>query len=240
MTVNHNSGSVLSAVGVSAGYAAGRVLHGISFEVRAGDVIALIGRNGVGKTTLLRCIMGLIKPDCGRIEFLGAPLAGPASAIASSGIAYVPQGRDIFSDFTVRENLFMGAQRAKKGVAAERFDSVLEYFPALRAHLDRRGGVLSGGQQQQLAIGRALMGAPKLLLLDEPTEGIQPNIVAHISDILGRVHESLGLPIIIVEQNLKFAMGRANRFLCMQKGSIAACGDIGELSEDVIAKYLRV
>jgi urea transport system ATP-binding protein len=184
--------------------------------------------------------MALNKLDEGKISLFGAPLPKSTAAVSAAGIAYVPQGRDIFPDFTVRENLLMGAHSAKKEETQERFATVLEYFPALLPHLSRRGGVLSGGQQQQLAIGRALMTSPKLLLLDEPTEGIQPNVVSQIAEILDRIRGSLKIPIIIVEQNLKFAMRHADRFLCMQKGQIVVQGKNSELTDDVIAKYLKV
>jgi urea transport system ATP-binding protein len=231
---------ILKVENLSASYGTSRVLHGISFAIGQEDIVALIGRNGVGKTTLLKCLMGVIRPDGGSLQFGGSTAWRPIHAMSAAGIAYVPQGRDIFSDFTVRENLRIGAINEKKAVVAERFAQVLEYFPALVPHLERKGGVLSGGQQQQLAIGRALMSAPKLLLLDEPTEGIQPNVVAQIADILELVHQTAHLPILLVEQNLKFALRYANRFICMQRGQIVAEGASGDLTEAIIDKYLKV
>jgi urea transport system ATP-binding protein len=231
---------ILSTEGISASYETSRILHNISFNVHSDDIIALIGRNGVGKTTLLKCIAGINKLDAGTINFLGSSQRKSIHSLSVRGMAYVPQGREIFPDFTVRENLEFGAVNEKKQIVAERLAQVFEYFPALVTHLDRKGGVLSGGQQQQLAIGRALMSNPKLLLLDEPTEGIQPNIVAQIADILDLVHKKMRLPIIVVEQNLKFAMKCANRFICMQKGQIVAAGATDALTEEIIDKYLKV
>ncbi|MDR2133296.1 MAG: ABC transporter ATP-binding protein [Clostridiales Family XIII bacterium] len=231
---------VLVATDVSSGYGFGRVLHGVSFHVSASEIVALIGRNGVGKTTLLRTIMALNRLDGGEISLFGLPLPKATYAVSGTGIAYVPQGRDIFSDFTVRENLLMGAHSSKKKEIPAILERVLSYFPALSSHLNRCGGVLSGGQQQQLAIGRALMTTPRLLLLDEPTEGIQPNIVSQIAEILDRIREEMKISIIIVEQNLKFAMRHADRFLCMQKGRIVVRGNIDELTDDIIGKYLKV
>jgi len=231
---------VLEVSDICSGYGTSRIIHGVSFSVSGGEIVAVIGRNGVGKTTLLRTIMGLNRLDEGEIRLFGSALPKTTAAISMAGIAYVPQGRDIFSDFTVKDNLLMGAHSAAKEDVQARFEMVLEYFPALTPHLSRRGGVLSGGQQQQLAIGRALMTGPRLLLLDEPTEGIQPNIVSKIAEILDRIRENMKLPIIIVEQNLKFAMRHADRFLCMQKGQIVVQGRNDELSDEVINKYLKV
>lgn len=234
------SEAILRVTDIHASYSGSKVLHGLSFAIHQSDIVALIGRNGVGKTTCLKCLTGIVKPDWGEVSFLGEAGKSSIHDRANAGLAYVPQGRDIFSDFTVRENLMFGAVGAKKETALASFEKVMECFPSLEAHLGRKGGLLSGGQQQQLAIGRALMREPKLLLLDEPTEGIQPNIVSHIADILMRVHEEMKLPIIIVEQNLKFAMKYANRFLCMQKGSIVAEGTNEELTDEIIDKYLKV
>ncbi|MDR3278699.1 MAG: ABC transporter ATP-binding protein [Oscillospiraceae bacterium] len=231
---------ILEVENLSASYGTSRALRDISFQIGREDIVALIGRNGVGKTTLLKCLMGVLRPDSGVLRFCGGTERRSAHAMSAAGVAYVPQGREIFSDFTVRENLRIGAINEKKAVVDARFEQILAYFPALIPHLERKGGVLSGGQQQQLAIGRALMSEPKLLLLDEPTEGIQPNVVAQIADILERVHKTARLPILLVEQNLKFAMRYANRFICMQKGRIVAEGASGELTDELIDKYLKV
>lgn len=231
---------ILNVNNIQTSYGTSKVLHGISFQISKGDIIALIGRNGVGKTTLLKAIMGINKLDVGAISFCNKNHNKYVHMISKAGIAYVPQGREIFSDFTVRENLEFGAINEENEIVKERFEKIMEYFPALKDHLERKGGVLSGGQQQQLAIGRALMSNPKLLLLDEPTEGIQPNVVANIADILYRVHNEMNLPIVIVEQNLKFAMKYANKFICMQKGLVVAKGLKEELTEEIIDQYLKV
>ncbi|MDR2357489.1 MAG: ATP-binding cassette domain-containing protein [Oscillospiraceae bacterium] len=232
---------ILRAEDISASYNKSRVINGVSFELRYGDKLALLGRNGVGKTTLLCCIMGIVKLDGGAIQFFNERKTRfSAYEISSLGVAYVPQGREIFADFTVRQNLEFGGVTLNKFDMRARFEMALEYFPALREHLSRKGGVLSGGQQQQLAIARALMSGPRLLLLDEPTEGIQPNIVAEIAEILNRVHREMHLPMILVEQNLKFAFRVANRYAVMQKGAIAASGAGAELPGEVIDKYLTV
>lgn len=232
--------TILEATDLRTSYGTSKVLHGVSLSIDRGDVIALIGRNGVGKTTLLKCLMGINRLDTGTVLFEQKKAESSIHGMSKAGIAYVPQGREIFSDFTVRENLEFGAVNENKDEIEKRFVKIMEYFPALKPHLERRGGVLSGGQQQQLAIGRALMSSPKLLLLDEPTEGIQPNVVAGIADILSRVHREMNLPIVIVEQNLKFAMKHANRFVCMQKGQIVAEGTKEELTQEMIDRYLKV
>jgi urea transport system ATP-binding protein len=232
---------ILRAESVSASYNKSRVINEVSFELRYGDKLALLGRNGVGKTTLLCCIMGIVKLDGGVMQFFNERRTRFSPyEISTLGVAYVPQGREIFADFTVRENLEFGGITLNKFDAGTRFEEVLEYFPALRDHLPRKGGVLSGGQQQQLAIARALMSRPRLLLLDEPTEGIQPNIVAEIAEILNRVHREMHLPMILVEQNLKFAFRVANRYMVLQKGALAASGDGAELPQEVVDRYLKV
>lgn len=195
---------------VSVGYGAGPIVSNVSFTINEDDLMIILGRNGVGKTTLLKGLIGIL-PIKGNLQFDDKNITRySASKRSRNGLAYVPQGREIFPDLTVEENLQMGAL-AHKVDYQKKIDEVLEYFPILKEHMKRKGGVLSGGQQQQLAIARAFMGEPSLLMLDEPTEGIQPNIVSHISSILQQYHVKKKIPIIIVEQNLKFARKLGNK-----------------------------
>ena len=199
-----------------------------------------MGRNGMGKTTLLKCIMGLQHVRSGGIEFDGSDLLrGPAEQRARLGIGYVPQGREIFSQLTVEENLRVGLGVRKNG-ARTIPGRIFELFPVLKKMLNRRGGDLSGGQQQQLAIGRALVLEPKLLILDEPTEGIQPNIVHEIGDIILRLNKEEGLTVLLVEQKLPFARRVASEFCILDKGRRVAAGEIGELTDQVVQSYLSV
>ncbi|WP_094606560.1 High-affinity branched-chain amino acid transport ATP-binding protein LivF [Sporomusa silvacetica DSM 10669] len=231
---------MLEICNVSVNYGQSRVVNNVSFQVEPLEKMVILGRNGVGKTTLLKSIIGLLPLQNGKIILNNEDLSGlKAYERAISGVAYVPQGREIIPHLTVRENLELAALAHTKEIT-QRMEEVFEYFPILTEHLHRKGGVLSGGQQQQLAIGRALMSHPQALLLDEPTEGIQPNVVAEIANILIRIHRKMLIPIIIVEQNLKFARKLADRFVVMQKGEIVASGKSGELTDEIIHKYLTV
>ncbi|MCF0153347.1 ATP-binding cassette domain-containing protein [Megasphaera sp.] len=224
---------------VSVGYGAGPVVSNVSFTINEDDLMIILGRNGVGKTTLLKGLIGIL-PIKGNLQFGDKNITKySASKRSRNGLAYVPQGREIFPDLTVEENLQMGAL-AHKVDYQKKLDEVLEYFPILKEHMKRKGGILSGGQQQQLAIARAFMGEPSLLMLDEPTEGIQPNIVSHISSILQQYHVKKKIPIIIVEQNLKFARKLGNKFLMIQKGSIVAQGPISKLTDELSIRYLSI
>ncbi|MDQ0203200.1 ATP-binding cassette domain-containing protein [Pectinatus haikarae] len=224
---------------ISVSYGAGNIVADISFSVNKDDRLFILGRNGVGKTTLLKGIMGIL-PIKGTLYFKEQNITKYSAARRSQkGIAYVPQGREIFPDLTVAENLEMGALYHKVDYE-KKLREILEYFPILTEHMVRKGGVLSGGQQQQLAIARALMGEPDILMLDEPTEGIQPNIVTHISDILMLYHKEKHIPVIIVEQNLKFAKKLGSKFVIIQKGSIVKAGKIEELTDEISVKYLSV
>lgn len=220
-------------------YGQSHTLWDVDLEVAEGTCMCLMGRNGVGKTTLLKTIMGGLKTASGQIRFKGRELTTlPQSARARSGIGLVPQGREIFSQLTVEENLLVGLA-GKPGSKAQIPERIFNLFPVLKEMLHRRGGDLSGGQQQQLAIGRALMSEPKMLILDEPTEGIQPNIVKQIGDILLRLNEE-GLSILLVEQKLPFARRIAKQFCILDRGRRVAGGAMSELSDDLIAKYLVV
>ena len=226
---------------VHVSYGKSKVINGVDFSMEITDKVALLGRNGVGKTTLLKSLIGILPVESGTITYEGNVINKKNSYERStSGIAYVPQGREIIPDFTVRENLELGGVSLKKSIVKDRIEEVLNYFPALKVHYIRKGGVLSGGLQQQLAISRALMSHPRILLLDEPTEGIQPNIVAEIADILNKVHTDLNLGIILVEQNMNFAFKICDSYILMQKGQIVNRGKNGELTDEIVRKYLTV
>ncbi|MGN0436372.1 MAG: urea ABC transporter ATP-binding subunit UrtE [Wujia sp.] len=226
---------------VHVSYGKSKVINGVDFSMEITDKVALLGRNGVGKTTLLKSMIGILPVGEGEIIYEDKVINKKSSyERAHTGIAYVPQGREIISDFSVKENLELGGISLNKALVKDRMEEVLNYFPALKVHYNRKGGVLSGGLQQQLAISRALMSHPKILLLDEPTEGIQPNIVAEIADILNRVHEDLNLGIILVEQNLKFAFKICDSYVLMQKGKVVSQGKEEDLTDEVIKKYLTV
>jgi len=213
------------------------VLQGVSFDVPEGAVTALLGRNGVGKTTLLRTLMGLVPAKSGKIAYDTRDLTHvPPYDRARAGIGYVPQGREIFPSLTVEENLMVGRLALGKRDMPER---VLALFPVLKTMLRRRGGDLSGGQQQQLAMGRALALDPKLLILDEPTEGIQPNIVAEIGDVITRLSEE-GVTVLFVEQKLAFARRVARSFAILDRGRAVATGAIGDLTDDLVRRHLTV
>ena len=232
--------SLLRIRGLNQSYGGSHTLWDIDLDVAVGTRLCLIGRNGTGKTTLLKCIMGLIPVTSGEIAFAGMDLRSlPAESRARLGVAYVPQGREIFPQLTVEENLKIGLaarQDRQRGIPVQ----VFELFPVLKQMLKRRGGDLSGGQQQQLAMGRALVLEPRLLILDEATEGIQPNIVQEIGDIILRLNRETGVTVLLVEQKLPFARRVASEFLILDKGRSVGGGTIGELSEDDIRQHLSV
>ena len=220
-------------------YGESHTLWDVDLDVLPGTCTCLMGRNGVGKTTLLQSIMGLLPVRSGTIFFEGNELAGkPAELRARKGIGYVPQGREIFTQLSVEENLRVALLARDDGLR-EIPEYIFEIFPVLKQMLNRRGGDLSGGQQQQLAIGRALSISPKLLILDEPTEGIQPNIVHEIGDIIIRLNQE-GLTILLVEQKLPFARRVAQNFCILDKGRDVATDAMENLGEDVINRYLKV
>jgi urea transport system ATP-binding protein len=230
---------MLSAQGVNQYYGGSHTLWDIDLDVKAGDCLCLMGRNGVGKTTLLKVIMGLLPATSGKVRFEDTDLLGkPPEARARAGIGFVPQGREIFSSLTVEENLKIGRLNrgaGKRGIP----ERVLELFPALKNMLKRRGGDLSGGQQQQLAMGRALALDPKLLILDEPTEGIQPNVVAEIGDVITKLAAD-GVTVLLVEQKLAFARRVAKSFCILDRGRSVAAGSIAELTDDLVHRHLQV
>lgn len=225
-------------------YGETQVLWDIQMRINEGQTVSLIGRNGVGKTTLLKSMIGLLKPKKGTITFRDQDITKfPPEVRAWAGIAYVPQGREIFGQLTVRENLLLGLEAKKgisKGKGEEIFEEVITLFPMLRKFMDRRGGDLSGGQQQQLAIARALVSEPKLLLLDEPTEGIQPSIVLEIEEVIHAIKQKRETAILLVEQSLDFALGVADYFYVLEKGRIVTQGETELMDEDVVKKYLVI
>jgi urea transport system ATP-binding protein len=231
---------MLTIKGLNQFYGGSHTLWDVDLSVPSGERMCLMGRNGMGKTTLLKCIMGLLPAAGGSVTFEGIDLSKrPVEDRARLGIAYVPQGREIFSHLTVEENLRVGLSARKNGRRTIP-DRVFHLFPVLKKMLRRYGGDLSGGQQQQLAIGRALVLEPKLLILDEPTEGIQPNIVHEIGDIVLKLNEQEDLTILLVEQKLPFARRVASRFSILDKGRQAAAGPIAELSDQVVRAHLSV
>lgn len=218
------------------------VLRGIGMNVARGERIAVMGRNGMGKTLLVKTIMGLVAPSSGRIRFDGTDIAGlPTHRISNLGIAYVPQGREIFGDFSVLDNLRMGVI-GKPHLRSVSFDQVFEWFPILAERRNQRAGTMSGGQMQQLAIGRALVGRPKLLLLDEPSEGIQPSIVHEIALTLRRICIEEELTVIVIEQNTEMVEHLASKVVFIEKGVIVNEVDIGDLTgnQALIERYLGV
>ena len=218
-------------------YGSSHTLWDAELTVPEGGCVCLMGRNGVGKTTLLKVIMGLLPSRSGSIKFGGKEIAGLKPERRSRlGIGYVPQGREIFADLSVEENLRVGL--AAKGARALP-DKIFTLFPVLKKMLGRRGGDLSGGQQQQLAIGRALASDPKLIILDEPCEGIQPNIVHEIGDVITQLNGE-GIAVLLVEQKLPFARRVARTFCMMDRGRTVATGAIGELNDDIVRQHLVV
>ena len=221
-------------------YGESHILRNVDLEVAAGQVVCLMGRNGVGKTTLLKSVMGLLPVRSGSVTLKGADLTGEAPhRRARAGIGYAPQGREIFPHLTVHENLKIALEASRNGRRTIP-DEVFQLFPALKDMLRRRGGDLSGGQQQQLAIGRALVSKPDVLLLDEPTEGIQPNIIQEIEAVLRKLRERGDVAILLVEQYLAFAGRIADSFCVMEKGQIVTRGPIRELTEEVVKRHLAV
>lgn len=220
-------------------YGGTRILWNLNLEVEEGSCTCIMGRNGVGKTTLLKCLMGQLPISDGEILLNGEPLHKKAAHHrAHAGIAYVPQGRDIFPRLSVEENLRIGLP-VRKDKAKQIPEKIFELFPVLKDMLNRRGGDLSGGQQQQLAIGRALVIEPEVLILDEPNEGIQPNIVQQIGDVITRLNEE-GLTVILVEQKLGFARRIGREFRLMKKGHVVAADAMANLNDDLIRQHLAV
>ena len=228
--------------GLNTYYGESHILRDVDLTLKAGEMVCLIGRNGVGKTTLLKSLIGLLRPRRGEIVFNGIYLDRQAPhQRARAGLGYVPQGREIIPQLTVEENLKLGLEALPGGLVRQQgIDPfVYDLFPILKDFLPRKGGDLSGGQQQQLAIARALLGKPKLLLLDEPTEGIQPNIVRDIESAVRQIISQTGISVLLVEQHLHFVR-QADRYYAMQRGGIVASGPTQELSQAVVDQFLSV
>jgi urea transport system ATP-binding protein len=228
--------------GLNVYYGESHILRNVDLSVAPGQMACLIGLNGVGKTTLLKSIIGLVPQRSGRIELAGGDCGGlPPHRRARAGIGYVPQGREIIPQLSVRENLLLGLESLPGGMARNRHIDplVFELFPVLEKFLARRGGDLSGGQQQQLAIARALLGKPRLLLLDEPTEGIQPSVVLDIQRAVGRIIRETGISVLLVEHHASFVR-QSDWYYAMQKGGIVASGATADLSQEMIHRFLSV
>jgi urea transport system ATP-binding protein len=231
---------MLELADISASIQGSRILRGVNLLVPDHSLVCLMGRNGVGKTTTLKSILGLVKTDAGAVQFDGRDLAAlQPEERARLGLAYVPQGRDIFPNLTVWENLKISL--VIHGAKANgQVDRVLQLFPILKEMLPRKGGVLSGGQQQQLAIARALLTGPKLLILDEPTEGIQPNIIDQIGETLLKIKQEGRISILLVEQYLDFCLGVGDSFYIMDRGAIVAHGPMSDMNETLVRQHLTV
>jgi urea transport system ATP-binding protein len=231
---------MLNVAGLTLHYGASQILRGVDLDVGPGEVACVLGRNGVGKTSLLRAIIGHRPISGGSIRFDGRDVAGMKPyERAALGIGYVPQGREIFPLLSVRENLETGFAPLKRGECTIPED-VFELFPVLNSMLHRRGGDLSGGQQQQLAIGRALVTRPRLLVLDEPTEGIQPSIIKDIGRAIAYLRDKRGMAILLVEQYFDFARELADRFVLMERGEVVERGDHHDLGHEKIRKRLAI
>jgi urea transport system ATP-binding protein len=231
---------LLEVQGIDTFYGASHILHSLSLGLDSGEIKCILGRNGAGKTTLLRSIIGLTPPRAGQVSFKGQDITRMrVNRRSRLGIGYVPQGREIFPDITVMDNLQLGLVARLDGMRRVP-DEIFDFFPMLKPLLGRKGGLLSGGEQQQLAIARALVAGPELLLLDEPTEGVQPSIVEEIERIVKRVHREKKLTILLVEQKLDFAKSVAQEFTIMLKGRVAREANMAGLTDDVVREYLTI
>lgn len=234
--------TILRVSGLNVYYGESHILRNVDLQIPEGEMVCLIGRNGVGKTTFLKTVIGLLQQKSGSIDYGDRPLLSqPPYQRARAGIGYVSQGRDIIPQLTVKENLLLGMEALPGGLSRNRHIDplVFDLFPILEQFLGRKGGDLSGGQQQQLAIARALLGKPKLLLLDEPTEGIQPSIILDIERAVQRIMRETGISVLLVEQHLHFVR-QSNFYYAMQRGGIVASGPISSLSDAVVKEFLTV
>ncbi|MCM3650301.1 urea ABC transporter ATP-binding subunit UrtE [Metabacillus litoralis] len=227
---------------LQAGYDETMILRNVHLDISKGKIVGLLGRNGVGKTTLVKVLMGLLPVNGGNVQFQGKDLKKERPEHrARAGISYVPQGREIFSDLSIRENLLLGMEAVRKSERSNTIpEEIFRWFPVLAEMINRKGGDLSGGQQQQLAIARALISNPKLLLLDEPMEGIQPSIVQLIQDVLVQIANEKEIAILLVEHNLDVVLSCAESFYILDKGQMVMSGRCDEINEDDLQKHLSV
>lgn len=232
---------MLSVENINQYYGGSHTLRGVSITADLGRCTALLGRNGVGKTTLLKCMMGVLPVSSGKIMFDGADITRMSPhARAARGIAYVPQGREIFPRLTVEENILMGMATKSSGQAKKIRGEIFELFPVLKEMMGRRGGDLSGGQQQQLAIARAMVADPKLIILDEPTEGIQPSIIKDIERVIRMLRERGDIAIVLCEQYFDFARALADQFVVLSRGAVVRAGERAEMEGDEVRELLSV
>lgn len=236
-----SDGPLLKIAGLRAGYGGEAVLQGVDLTITPGEIVAVVGRNGVGKSTLMRTLIGLLRPGAGTIHFNGRDAtADGADARARNGIGYIPQGREVFPELTIRENLMVG-EVAGKGRGAPDYETIYRFFPILKERTSQRAGTLSGGQQQQLAIARAMIGNPRLMLLDEPSEGIQPSIIKDIARNVRTLNAETGVAVLLVEQNLDLIVSLADRGHVMEKGRIVAELGPDEIrSRNEVRKHLTI
>ncbi len=240
MTAAVETRPLLTVDNLNVYYGESHIVRGLSFQVMPGQAVCLLGRNGMGKTTTLKTIMGLLRQRSGSIELDGDPISTTQPYVrACAGIGYVPQGREIFPKLTVEENLLIGLE-ASAGNVRTIPDFVFELFPILRDFLKRFGGDLSGGQQQQLAIARALVANPKVLVLDEPTEGIQPSIIIEIEEAITKIKEEKGISVLLVEQYFQFAQSLADYYYLLENGSLVMEGSTADMDEEKVQSYLSI
>lgn len=232
---------LLDLTDLASGYGDETVLQGVDMQIKAGEIVAVIGRNGVGKTTLMRTLAGLLAPRAGKIQFSGTDVTGHSADLrARAGIGYIPQGRDVFPELTVRENLLVG-EVAGAGRFEADYDKVYHFFPILKERARQRAGTLSGGQQQQLAIARAMIANPSLMLLDEPSEGIQPSIIKDIARNVRALNAETNMAVLLVEQNLDLIVAMAERGYVMEKGRLVAELDRDQItSREAVRTYLTI
>lgn len=234
---NDELSNLLNIEGLNVFYGESHIIQGVDLQIKKGEILVMLGRNGMGKTTLLKSIIGILPPKSGSITFKNKYINNKkAHIISRQGIAYVPQGREIFSNLTVEDNLKVGAMQSNGLIPT----SIYEYFPILKERLKQKGGTLSGGEQQMLSLGRALASKPDLMLMDEPTEGIQPSIVDEIACIIKAINKDMQLSLLLVEQNVDFALGLADRCCFMEKGKIVCEGAVEDLRDEEIRRYCSV